>query len=361
MTKQIFIDLRGIEWEVKKRYITYAIEKNFDGIIADSDDLERIRKLGKIKVFSENLNSDYVLTSDAEILKRLDKKKAFYKRIENKDDEREVVFMKNFADYFLVETSNWKVIPLENLISEIKSGIIAEVGNFDDAMTALSTLEKGCDGIAITTLDINEIKKIAEYVSETYQTTAAIPLTLVKIKTIKKLDMGDRVCIDTASMLKIGEGMLIGSQSNGLFLIHSETLESEYVNSRPFRVNAGAVGLYILCPGGKTKYLSEVSAGDEMLIVDLNGNTRKAYVVRSKIESRPLILIEAVGKIEEKGVIEERTIKILLQNAETIRLINKDGRPVSITELKVGDEILAYLEEGGRHFGTKVDETIIER
>jgi len=363
MGKQIFIDLRGIEWNVKKRYITYAIEKNFDGVIVDSDDLEKTKKLGKINVISENLNSDYVLTSSPEILKQLDKNRIFYKRIENKDDEREVVFMKNFADYFLIETSNWKVIPLENLISEIKSGIIVEVGNFDDAMTALSTLEKGCDGIAINTLDIMEIKKIADYVNETYKTTTTIPLTLVKIKNIKKLDMGDRVCIDTASMLKVGEGMLVGSQSNGLFLVHSETIESEYVNSRPFRVNAGAVGSYILCHGGKTKYLSEIIAGDEMLAVDFNGNTRKVYVVRVKIESRPLILIEAVGKTEENDIVEEkeRTIKILLQNAETIRLVNKEGKPVSITELKEGDEVLAYLEEGGRHFGTKVDETIIER
>lgn len=361
MAKEIFIDLRGVEWDVKKRFITYAIEKNFDGIIADSDDLEKIQKLGRIKVFSENLNSDYVLTSNSEILKRLDRKSVFYKRIENKDDEREVVFMKNFADYFLIESGNWKVIPLENLISEIKKGIIAEVGNFDDAMTALNTLEKGCDGIAINSMDINEIKKIADYVNKTYKTTTAMPLTLVKIKNIKKLDMGDRVCIDTASMLRVGEGMLIGSQSNGLFLVHSETIESEYVNSRPFRVNAGAVASYTLCPDGKTKYLSEIHAGDEVLIADLNGNTRKVYVVRAKIESRPMILIEAIGKIEEKGVVEERLIKILLQNAETIRLINRDRRPISITELKEGDEVLAYLEKGGRHFGTKVDETIIEK
>lgn len=362
MDKEIFIDLRGIEWDVKKRYITYAIEKNFDGIITDSDDLEKIRKLGKIKVFSEDLNSDYVLTSEPEILKRLDKKRAFYKRIENKDDEREVVFMKNFADYFLIESGNWKVIPLENLISEIKKGIIAIVENFDDAISALNTLEKGCDGIAINSMDINEIKKIAEYVNKTYKTTTTIPLTFVKIKNIKKLDIGDRVCIDTASMLRIGEGMLIGSQSNGLFLVHSETLESEYVNSRPFRVNAGAVASYTLCPDGKTKYLSEIQAGDEVLIVNLNGNTRKAYIVRAKIESRPMMLIEAIGKIEEGGaIVEERPIKILLQNAETIRLVNRNGRPISITELKEGDEVLAYLEKGGRHFGTKIDETIIEK
>jgi len=98
-----------------------------------------------------------------------------------------------------------------------------------------------------------------------------------------------------------------------------------------------------------------------MLVVDLNGNTRKAYVVRAKIESRPLMLVEAVGKIEENGLTGERTIKILLQNAETIRLVNKEGKPVSITELKVGDEVVGYLEKGGRHFGTKVDETIVEK
>jgi len=357
MTKKIFIDVRGIDWEAKKRYITYAIEKNFDGIVADADDLEKIKKLGKINVISENLNSDYVLTSDEEVLKRLDKKKAaFYKKIENKDDERAVVFMKNFADYFFIETGNWKIIPLENLIAEVKNGIIAIVKNFEDAITALRILEKGCDGVAITTLDISEIKKISEYINKTYKTTT-LNLSPVKITTIKKLDIGDRVCIDTASMLKIGEGMLVGSQSNGLFLVHSETLESEYVNSRPFRVNAGAVASYILCPDGKTKYLSEIKAGDEMLAVDFNGNTRKVYVVRVKIESRPLILIEASGRIDN----EERIIKILLQNAETIRLVNKEGKPVSITELKEGDEVLAYLEEGGRHFGTKVDETIIER
>ncbi|PKP59937.1 MAG: hypothetical protein CVT89_00605 [Candidatus Altiarchaeales archaeon HGW-Altiarchaeales-2] len=73
------------------------------------------------------------------------------------------------------------------------------------------------------------------------------------------------------------------------------------------------------------------------------------------------MLVEAVGKTEENGLTGERTIKILLQNAETIRLVNKEGKPVSITELKVGDEVVGYLEKGGRHFGTKVDETIVEK
>ena len=54
--------------------------------------------------------------------------------------------------------------------------------------------------------------------------------------------MADRVCVDLASMLSPGEGMLVGSFARALFLVHSECEASDYINSRPFRVNAGAVG-----------------------------------------------------------------------------------------------------------------------
>jgi 3-dehydroquinate synthase II len=51
-----------------------------------------------------------------------------------------------------------------------------------------------------------------------------------------------------------------------------------------------------------------------------------------------------------------------LQNAETIRLITKDSKLVSVTDLKVGDEVLAYAKSSsGRHFGMQVDEFILEK
>ena len=55
--------------------------------------------------------------------------------------------------------------------------------------------------------------------------------------------MGDRACIDLASMMVPGEGLLVGSFARALFLVHSECAESRYINSRPFRVNAGPVCL----------------------------------------------------------------------------------------------------------------------
>ena len=47
--------------------------------------------------------------------------------------------------------------------------------------------------------------------------------------------------MDLCSAMGPGEGMLVGSFARALFLVHSESLESAYISSRPFRVNAGAV------------------------------------------------------------------------------------------------------------------------
>jgi len=51
----------------------------------------------------------------------------------------------------------------------------------------------------------------------------------------------------------------------------------------------------------------------------------------------------------------------MLQNAETIRLTNPGGESVSVAELKPGDSVLVAVEQAGRHFGIKVDETIVEK
>jgi 3-dehydroquinate synthase II len=147
--------------------------------------------------------------------------------------------------------------------------------------------------------------------------------------------------------------MLVGNTTEGFLLVHSESIENPYVAARPFRVNAGAVHAYALCPGGRTRYLSELKAGDETLIVDHTGRAQVAYVGRAKVERRPLMLVrtECAGK----------EIALVLQNAETIRLTAPGGKPVSVAVLKPGDKILAHLMGGARHFGMKIAETLKER
>jgi 3-dehydroquinate synthase II len=151
-----------------------------------------------------------------------------------------------------------------------------------------------------------------------------------------------------------GEGILVGVQSAGLFLVEAEVDENPYVQSRPFRVNAGSLPLYTLASLENTRYLSELTAGDEVLVVDREGNVRTTNVGRAKIEFRPLILIEAEA--------EGKTLKAILQNAETIKLVTPTGsKPV--TELQTGNEVLVHIASpGGRHFGVSVpEETVIEK
>ena len=54
---------------------------------------------------------------------------------------------------------------------------------------------------------------------------------------------------------------------------------------RPFRVNAGPVHAYALAADLSTKYLSEVGAGDHLLIVGRDGSTREGVVGRAKVLS----------------------------------------------------------------------------
>jgi 3-dehydroquinate synthase II len=118
--------------------------------------------------------------------------------------------------------------------------------------------------------------------------------------------------------------------------VHSESEESPYVAARPFRVNAGGVYAYILV-GEKTRYLSELESGDDVLIVNAEGNARKGVVGRVKIEN-------------------------ILQNAETIKLVGKDKKkPISVVDLKAGDEVLVHVTETARHFGIAVEEMVIEK
>jgi len=50
-----------------------------------------------------------------------------------------------------------------------------------------------------------------------------------------------------------------------------------------------------------------------------------------------------------------------LQNAETIRLVNSDGEAISVSDIQVGDKIKVFIDEGARHFGMSIEETIIEK
>ena len=313
-----------------------ALESGAEAVVLPDGDSDKVRQFGKIKTIEQD--GDIKPGVDVEFID-----------VAGKEDEDKAASVA--AEKIIVlKMLDWTIIPIENLLARRGKNIMVQVENSEQAKLMVEILEKGVDGVVLKTGDVNEIKKTAEIIQGVSEKVALVTVT---ITTAKQLGMGDRACLDTCTQMTLGEGMLVGNTASGFFLVHSESIDNPYVASRPFRVNAGAVHAYTLSPGGKTKYLADLKAGDEVMVVDYQGKSQTAYLGRNKIEKRPMMLIEAEA--------EGQPIGLVLQNAETIRLVSPDGKAISVTMLKTGDKVLGHIEKAGRHFGMKVDETLIER
>ncbi|MFB6293127.1 MAG: 3-dehydroquinate synthase II [Halonotius sp.] len=374
------------DWETRKQRITAGIEAGVDWVLVDDDDVSRVRELGDINVAAfrsdadvvddveadadsqpdaifvgkdgegdgtVDLPNDFSGSADLTTLRRGgDTPQGAYVRIFDENYESFAETAATEADYTAVIGEDWTIIPLENLIARIgeETDLLAGVTTAEEAQTAFETLELGADGVLLDTDDPDEIRNTVEIRDAAERET--LDLQHGEVLDVERAGMADRVCIDTGSLMDHDEGMLIGSMSRGLFFVHAETAESPYVASRPFRVNAGAVHAYVRTPDGGTKYLSELKSGDEVQVVDTEGNTREAIVGRVKIEKRPMFRVELqVG---------DDRIETLLQNAETIKVATSEGR-TAVTDLEEGDEMLLYYEDVARHFGEAVEESIIEK
>ena len=316
-------------------------------------DPKKLGKKTKLETIYPSPQAKYVVL-EKEIAKIKGKKIGRkFQVLSNKDIEDILTIAKQGLDFVVVEVKDWKIIPLENIIAKlhkIHTKIFAMARTPEEARKMFSILEVGVDGVIFTTSSINEVRETMVYLG-----TKSFDLKPAKIIEIKEVGDGERVCVDTASMLHKGEGMLIGSRSNFLFLVHNESVGSSFTSPRPFRVNAGAVHCYTLSPDGTTSYLSEVETGTEVLILNSKGKARRATVGRSKIERRPMLMIKAKVGDEIGGIIA--------QDAETIRFVKPNGQLVSVTHLKKGDTVMVHSKIAtGRHFGMEVsDEYILEK
>jgi 3-dehydroquinate synthase II len=345
--KELWLEIsQGVSAQEKEALLSLAHE-NVDVVLEDGQASNRSGKLDV--VFLADLNEKEIAK-----LKKEGKKTVFQVTIRGKEDENRAAKAAELGiEYVIINCQDWRVIPLENLIAKGrgKSKLIAEVTTAEDAKVVLEALELGTDGVLLQTSNSNELEKTIKLVKNQMP---KMSLTTAKVLSVKPIGTGARVCVDTVDLMVPGEGMLVGCQSAGFFLVEAEVSENPYVQSRPFRVNAGPASHYTLTSLTGTRYLSELKAGDEVLIVNREGKVRITNVGRSKIEFRPLMLIEAQT--------DSTKIKTILQNAETIRVVTpKASKPV--TELKPGDEVLVHLAaKGGRHFGISVpEETVIEK
>jgi 3-dehydroquinate synthase II len=394
MTRSVWLkaDADVGDWERRKARITAGLEAGVDWVLVDEVDVGRVRELGDVNVAAFRTDADLVEEAESEgavadayvvgkngegdgtvdlppdfsgsadlsTLRRdrddADRARGAYVRIFSEEYEAFAEAAAVDADYTLVVGEDWTIIPLENLIARIgeETALVAGVTTADEARTAFETLELGADGVLLDSDDPDEIRatcRVRDAVEREH-----LDLQFAEVRTVERTGSADRVCVDTGSLMEDDEGMLVGSMSRGLFFVHAETAESPYVASRPFRVNAGAVHAYVRSPGGGTKYLAELASGDEVQVVNTDGDTREAVVGRVKIEKRPMFRVQA--EVETDDGVDR--IETLLQNAETIKVHTREGR-TAVTDLEAGDEVLVYYEDVARHFGEAVEESIIEK
>ncbi|XP_057447607.1 uncharacterized protein LOC130739350 [Lotus japonicus] len=344
-------------WTENKQVMTAAVERGWNTFLFSSHH-QKAHDWSSIAVICP------LFVGEGEILDGQDKRVATVFDVSTPEELERLRPEEEQAENIVVNLLDWQVIPAENIIAAFQSSgkkVIAISSNASEAQIFLEALEHGLDGIVLKVEDVESILELKEYFDRRTEESNLLSLSKATVTHVQVAGMGDRACVDLCSLMKPGEGLLVGSFARGLFLVHSECMESNYIASRPFRVNAGPVHAYVAVPGGRTCYLSELKSGKEVIVVDQKGRQRIAIVGRVKIESRPLVLVEA--KIDS----DDQTISILLQNAETVPLVcPQQGNALSktaipVTSLKIGDEVLLRVQGGARHTGIEIQEFIVEK
>jgi 3-amino-4-hydroxybenzoic acid synthase len=259
-------------------------------------------------------------------------------------------------------TERWSVllfrdptkIPLEIVIAaaaRATGNLVTIAVDPEEAEIIFGVLEHGSDGVLMAPAGVGDAFALK---ASATPGTPELDLTELVVTATTHIGMGERACVDTCSYLHEDEGILVGSHSKGMILCVSETHPLPYMPTRPFRVNAGAIHSYTLSKDERTNYLSELHAGSKVLAVDVKGQTRLVTVGRIKIESRPLLSIDAIAP-------NGRTVNLILQDDWHVRVLGPGGAVLNSTELKPGDRVLGYLPSEDRHVGYPINEFCLEK
>ncbi|MBS71887.1 MAG: 3-dehydroquinate synthase II [Thermoplasmata archaeon] len=286
--------------------------------------------------------------------------------IEDEGGQEAAMEFVGLAEWLIIDCADWKMIPLENLVASTDgtaTKIVASLSDVQQLQGAAFALQRGVDALLIP--DDEEMWAVAQELaaqklaekSGVAETSAIIigevELCELEVTDIEMGGVGDRVCVDLIQMLEVGEGVLVGSSASLLALVHGETISSQFVPPRPFRINAGPVHSYIMMGDGTTKYLSELVAGDEVLVVS-SSSSRVVPVGRLKIEPRPLLIVRYKDEEGNAG-------QAFLQQAETVRLVSNIEKPVSVTHITAGAQVIGFQSKLGRHIGKTISSDVEEK
>lgn len=271
------------------------------------------------------------------------------------------------VEWLVLDFSDWSMIPIENLVAACEgtpTKIAAVLSTPEQAQGAGFALHKGVDALVVTPSNemieaalVVKSQRLERTTQNNYEIVSQpvhVGLGKLTVTSVEAGGTAERYCIDMTRLLEDGEGLLLGSNASSFLFVHGETVDSEFVPTRPFRVNAGPPHAYIRMSNGQTKYLSELQSGDEIHVVSTEGMQRCATVGRLKIELRPMILVKWIDENDKEG-------NMFLQQAETVRVVGLNKKTKSITALKPGDIVIGWSDMGSRHIGAPISSAVTER
>src|SRR4030042_1705941 len=139
--------LHLVKWD--KKLVTESLESGVDAIMTAPELIPKIRELGRMAVIAPEAG-DRKMPDDVEIV-----------IIKNKDDEKRAAeLLKSKA--VVVRTTDWDIIPIENLMPQGGDRLYTFVRNLDDTRTAAGILEKGVAGVVLETDEPGEISKVGK-------------------------------------------------------------------------------------------------------------------------------------------------------------------------------------------------------
>ncbi|MFE2377086.1 3-dehydroquinate synthase II family protein [Streptomyces sp. NPDC059398] len=368
--KLAWIDLRGLK-DITAAVVEEAVHIGIEGFVSDDPELLATippskRKVGLVlpqtpQAIAEKLaEAADLLVVDHTMLGKLsprleEAQQGVYVTVTGEETLDIACAVASKSAWTLVDfQQDPSKIPLEILLGatdKALGNLVTVVADLEDAEITLGVLERGPEGVLLNPTAVGEATTLTEVCQETSEQLQLEHLTVTRLA---HLGLGDRVCVDTCTHFRQNEGILVGSYATGMILVSSETHPLPYMPTRPFRVNAAALHSYSLTPENRTRYLAELRAGSELLAVDTEGNTRRIVVGRTKMESRPMLLIEAQSP-------SGNTVNVIAQDDWHVRVLGPGGSVHNITELKPGDVILGYSLTDQRHVGYPIREFLHEQ
>lgn len=348
-----WVDVRALSGSVRDAVIAATINQGLDGIVADDPKVLKdlpptVRRILLTEKTTEAKHVDLAIVESASAGPD-SAPQGVHVVVSDAPSLTLACDLVRQVPWTLLTFTDPTKIPLEIVIAAAENSggkTVTVVDDITDAEIVKLVLEHGSDGLLLAPRTADEVVALAQALEPD---DSRIALTELTITGIEHIGMGERACIDTCSLLELDEGCLIGSFASGMFLSCSETHPLPYMPTRPFRWNAGAVHSYVLTPENRTRYVSELRAGQPILAIRSDGSAREVRIGRVKIERRPLLSINATGP-------DGRTVNVIVQDDWHVRLLGPGGSVNNVTELKAGDVLLGYVPVESRHVGLPITE-----